>query len=85
VKKLWIVCLPLLVVAAGAASAQRSLTPGQFYTGLTESGAEALASQAREMHPGAVIMPSFDVGFRTWSLDLRDLRDSAADAGGEAK
>lgn len=72
-RKLAFACIPLLVVAAGTASAQRQLTPGQFYTGLTESGAEALAAQAMEAFPGVMVIPSYDVVLGTWTVDLREV------------
>ena len=74
-KKLAFLSLPMLILAAGAASAQRQLPPGQFYSGLTESGAEALAAQARETFVGAMVIPSYDVGFGSWSVEIRVLDD----------
>lgn len=71
-KKIAFASIPLLLVAAGTASAQRQLPPEQFFTGLTESGAEALAAQAMEVFPGAVIIPSYDVVRGTWTVDLRE-------------
>jgi hypothetical protein len=69
-KKLAFLAVPMLVLAAGAASAQRQFTPGQFFTGLTESGAEALAAQVNEMLPGVIAEVSFDVGFDTWTVQI---------------
>jgi hypothetical protein len=74
-KKLALLSLPMLILAAGAASAQRQLAPGQFYSGLTESGAEALAAQARETFVGAMVVPSYDVGLGTWTVDIRVIDD----------
>lgn len=75
--------LPLLALAAGDAVAQRSLTPGQFFTGLTESGAEAIVAQAQEAFPGVMVMPSYDVGLCTWTVDLRDAIASGAETPAE--
>ena len=69
-KKLAFLSLPVLLLAAGAASAQRQFTPGQFFTGLTESGAESLAAQVNEMLPGVIAEVSFDVGFETWTVQI---------------
>jgi hypothetical protein len=68
---------PLVVLAAGDAAAQRALTPGQFFTGLTSTGAEALAAQARADRPGTVVDVAYDIGLGTWTVDVR--KDSAND------
>lgn len=70
-KKFWIACIPLIMVAAGDASAQRSLTPGEWLSGLTESGADAIAAQARDAFPDTTIEMSYDIGRATWTVELR--------------
>ncbi|WP_291296669.1 hypothetical protein [Elioraea sp.] len=75
-RKFWIAALPLAFFVAGEASAQRALTPGEFFTGLTETGAEVMATQAREANPGATVEMTFDIGLGTWTLDVRESHDS---------
>jgi hypothetical protein len=71
-RKTIILALPLAFLVAGEAAAQRALTPGEFFSGLTESGAEVLAAQSREAFPGAMVETSFDIGLGTWTVDVRE-------------
>lgn len=71
-RKTLILALPLAFLVGGEAAAQRALSPGEFFSGLTESGAEALASQSRDAFPGAMVSSSYDVGRGTWTVDIRE-------------
>jgi len=69
-RTLFIAAIGFGLFAATDAVAQRMLTPGQFFTGLTESGAEALAAEVNDALPGVIAEVSYDVGFGTWTVQI---------------